>query len=106
MGDLRISKGKYHALIVQVIKNERSKEKKIVKEKNPKLDNEDEISNPSNEGSNSMKKVKKKGRTSKCYYCRKGFHSEKKCFNKKLYIMSQLLEKHNIEVPDELEKAC
>ena len=51
-----------------------------------------------------MKKVKKKERTSKCSYCRKGFHSEKKCFKKNMEIMSQLLEKHKIEVPDELEK--
>ena len=51
-----------------------------------------------------MKKVKNKGRASKCYYCRKGFHSKKKCFNKNMDIMSQLLEKHKIEVPDELEK--
>ena len=45
-----------------------------------------------------MKKVKKKGSTSKCSYCSKGFHS------KKMDIMSRLLEKHKIEVPDELEK--
>ena len=51
-----------------------------------------------------MKKVKKKGRRSKCYYCRKGFHLEKKCFKKNMDIMSQLLEKHKIEVPDELEE--
>ena len=51
-----------------------------------------------------MKKVKKKGITYKCYYCRKGFHSEKKCFKKNMDIMSQVLEKHKIKVPDELEK--
>ena len=63
---------------------------------------EDESSNPTDE--DSLKKGKKKGSTSKCSYCRKFFHSEKKCFNNNMYIMSQLLEKHNIEVPDELEK--
>ena len=52
----------------------------------------------------SMKKVKKKGSTSKCSYCSKGFHSEKKCFKNKMDIMYQLLEKHNNEVLDELEK--
>ena len=102
MGALRISKGKDHALIVQGSKNARSKEKQIVKEKKPKLDNEDESSNPTDEGS--MKKVKKKWSTSKCSYCSKIFHTENKCFKKKLDIMSQFLEKHNIEVPDELEK--
>ena len=58
MGAFRISKGKDHALIVQGSDNERSKEKKIVKEKNPKSNNEDESSKPTDEGS--MKKVKKK----------------------------------------------
>ena len=51
-----------------------------------------------------MKKVKKKGSTSKCSYCNKGFHSEKKCFKKNMDIMSHPLEKHKIEVTDELEK--
>ena len=51
-----------------------------------------------------MKKVEKKGSTSKCYYCRNGFHPKKKCFKKNMDIMTQLLEKHNIEVLDELEK--
>ena len=72
-----------------------------MKEKNPKSDNEDEGSNPTDEGS--MKKFKKKGSTSKCYSCSKGFHSENKCFKKAMQIMYQLLEKHNIDVPDELE---
>ena len=50
MGALRISKGKGHALIVQGSKNAKSKEKKIVKEKKPNLDNEDGGSMPTNEG--------------------------------------------------------
>ena len=101
MDSLIISKGKDHALVDQGSKNAKSKEKQIMKEKKPRLDNEDERSNPIDEG---MKKVKKKGSTSKCSYCSKGFHFEKKCFKKKMDIMSQLLEKHTIEVPDELEK--
>ena len=52
----------------------------------------------------SVNKGKKKRSTYKCYYCSNGFHSEKKCFNNNMDIMSQLLEKHKIEVPDELEK--
>ena len=51
-----------------------------------------------------MKKVKKKGRTYKCYYCNKVLYLKNKCFNKKLEIMSQLLKKHNIEILDDLEK--
>ena len=41
MDALTYSKGKDHALIVQGSKNTKSKEKQIVKEKKPKLDNED-----------------------------------------------------------------
>ena len=66
MGSLRISKGKDHDIIVQGSKNAKSKENQIVKEKKPKSDNKDEGSNPTDEGS--MKKVKKKGTTSKCSY--------------------------------------
>ena len=102
MGDLRSSKRKYHDLIVQGIKNTKSKEKQIVKEKNPKSEIEDESSKPTNE--DSVNKFKKKGITSKCYYCRKGFHPYKKCFKNNMDIMSHLLENHHIEVIDELEK--
>ena len=102
MGALKSSKSKDHALMVQGSKNTKSKEKQIVKEDNPKPKIEDESSKPTHE--DSVKKVKKKGSASKFYYCRKGFHPEKKCFNKNMDIMSQLLEKHKIEVPDELEK--
>ena len=100
MGVLNSSNGKDHALMVQGNKNVKSKEKRIVKK--PKWEIEDESSKPTDE--DSVKKGMKKGSTSKCSYCSKGFHSENKCFNKKMYIMSQLLENHNIEVLDELEK--
>ena len=66
MGALRYSKGKDHALIFQGSTSTKSKEKQIVKEKNPNLDNEDESLKATNEVS--MKKVKKKGSTYKCYY--------------------------------------
>ena len=88
MGDLKIYKGKYHALIVQGSKNAKSKEKQKVKKKKSKSDDEDEGSKPTDEGSNSIKKVKKKGSSSKCSYCSKVFHSENKCFKKNMDIMS------------------
>ena len=46
MGDIIYSKGKYHAIIVKGIKNAILKEKKIVKEKKPKSEIEDERSKP------------------------------------------------------------
>ena len=102
MGFLISYNGNYHSLIVQGIKNIQSKEKKIVKEKKPKLEIEDESLKPTDE--DSIKKSKKKGSTSKCSYCSKGFHSEKKCFKKNMDIMSHILKKYKIEVLDELEK--
>ena len=56
-----------------------------MKEKKPMSDNEDEISNPTNEASKSMKK----GNTSKCDYYIKGFYSENKISNKNMDILSQ-----------------
>ena len=103
-GTIKTSKVKYYSLTVQGSTNAKSKEKEKVKEMKSKLDDEDEGSKPTNEGSNSMKKFKKKGSSSKCSYCRKWFPSNNKCFKKKMDIMSKLLEKHNIEVPNELEK--
>ena len=88
--------------MVQGIKNTKSKEKQTVKEKKPKLEIEDESLKPTDE--DSIKKVKKKGRKYKCSYCKKVFQIEKKFFNKKMDIMSQSLEKCNIEVPDEPKK--
>ena len=74
MGALRYFKGKYHTLIVKGSNNIKSKEKQIVKEKKPKSVIEDEGSKPTDE--DSMKKVEKKGSTSKCSYCSKGFHNK------------------------------
>ena len=71
MGVLNSSKGKDHSLLVQGNKNVKSKEKQIVK--NPKSEIEDDSSKPTDE--DSVKKGKKKGSTSKCSYCSKGFHS-------------------------------
>ena len=69
MGVLNSSKGKDRSLMVQGIKNVKSKEKQIVKK--PKSEIEDETLKPTDE--DSVKKGKKKGSTSKCSYCRNGF---------------------------------
>ena len=73
-----------------------------MKENKLKSEFEDECSKSTDE--DSLKKVKKKESTSKCSYCSKGFHPKKKFFNKKRGVMSWLLDKNDIEVPDELEK--
>ena len=83
MGVLNSSKGKDHALMVQGSNNFKSKEKQIVKK--PKSEIKDESSKPTDE--DSVKKGKRKGRKSKCYYCSKGFSSNNNCFNKNMDIM-------------------
>ena len=98
---LNSSNFKDHVLMVQGRNHFKSKGKQIAKK--PKLEIEDESSKPTDE--DSVKKGKKKGSTSKCSYFRKGFHSYNNCFNNNMYIMSQLLDKQKIEVPDELEKS-
>ena len=67
MGVLNSPKIKDHALLVQGKKNVKSKEKQIVKKPKSEIKGEDSYEDL-------MKKVKKKGRTSKCYYCSKGFN--------------------------------
>ena len=104
MGNIKISQEKYNSLIFQGRNNSKRKEKKIVKEKKPKSNDEDEESKPVDQGSNSMKKFKKKGLSSKCYYCRKGNHYENIFSKKKMDTMDKLLEKNSIDVPDELDK--
>ena len=68
---LNSSNEKDHALMVQGSNNVKSKDKQIVKTTKSKM--EGESSKPIDE--DSVKKGKKKGSTSKCYYCGKGFHS-------------------------------
>ena len=70
--------------------------------KNPKSEIEDDSLKPTDE--DLVKKGNKKGSTSKFSYCSKDFNSENKCFKNNMDIMSQLLDKHKIEFPDELEK--
>ena len=64
-----------------------------MKEKNPKSDDEDDGSNPTYEGSNSLNKSKKKGISSNCFN-----HSEKNSFKNKMGIMDNFLEKYNIDL--------
>ena len=54
------------------------------------------------ESSGSKKNSQKKngkGEMSKCAYCGKGFHPESSFMKKKIDMLNQLLEKHNISIP-------
>ena len=97
MGTLKTSKD--HALSDIGSNNVKSKGELKVKEKNPKSDSKDEGSNSTDEGSNFKKKGNKKGKSS-CTYCRKNFHNENYFVKNKIDIMTQFLERNNIDVPD------
>ena len=43
---------------------------------------------------------KNKGERSKCTYCSKGYHPESSCMQKKIDMLTQILEKNNISLPD------
>ena len=62
----------------------------------------------SHEDSSSSKKnyqkKKGKGEMSKCAYCDKGCHTETSCMKKQIDILTQLLEKHNISLPESTKK--
>ena len=47
-----------------------------------------------------FQKKKNKGEMSKCAYCSKGYHPESSCMNKQIDMLTQLLEKNNISLPD------
>ena len=82
MGVLNSPNIKDDSLLVQGKKNVKLKEKQIVKKPKSEIEDEDSYEDL-------MKKVKRKGGKSKCYYCIKGFHSENKCFKNNMDIMSQ-----------------
>ena len=47
-----------------------------------------------------FQKKKNKGKMSKCAYCNKGHHLERSCMKKQIEMLTQLLEKNNISLPD------
>ena len=47
-----------------------------------------------------FQKKKNKGEMSKCAYCSKGYHLERSCMKKQIDMLTQLLEKNNISLPD------
>ena len=79
------------------INNIKSKGKLKVKEKNTNPDAEDKGSKFIDEGLN-FKKGNKKGRY-QCTYCNRYSHNENYFFKNKIEIMTQFLERNNIDVP-------
>ena len=72
------------------------------KAKNPpeqKRDKSKSQEEPQGSKNNSQKK-KNKGEMSKCAYYNKGYHPESSCMKNQIDMLTQLLEKNNISLPD------
>ena len=77
-----------------------SKRKK--KSKNPPEQNRDKeksLEEPQGSKKNYQKK-KNKGEMSKCAYCNKGNHTKSSCMKKQIDMLTQLLEKNGISLPE------
>ena len=79
-----------------------SKGKKKDNPKKPSNQNKD--NSKSHEESSSSKKnsrmKKGKGEMNKCTYCGKGYHTYISCMTKQIGMLTQILEKHNISLPE------
>ncbi|KAH9311541.1 hypothetical protein KI387_026576, partial [Taxus chinensis] len=87
MGSLKSTKS--HAIITRKENPRASKDKKL------NLQKKDKPQNNSSPNQNSKERIK-------CGYCH-GMHNEEKCLKKKISLLTDLLEKHNIGVPDSLK---
>src|SRR5229473_2231576 len=76
------------------------------KSKNPPEQKRDKNKSPKEpQGSKkNYQKKKNKGEMRKCAYCSKGNHSESSCMKKKIDMLTQLLEKNGISLPESLKK--
>ena len=78
------------------IQKERKKLKNPSEQKRDKNKSQEE---PQGSKKNSQKK-KNKGEISKCTYYSKGYHPKSSCMKKKIDMLTQLLEKNNISLPN------
>ena len=78
--------------------------KKDKKPPDKKGDNSKSHEESTNSEKKKFQKNKGKGEGSKCTYCGKGFHPESSCKKKKIYMLTQLLEKNNISFPSGANK--
>ena len=73
------------------------------KSKNPLEQNRDKSKSqedPSSSKKNFQKKKKNKGEMSKCTYYSNGYHPESSCMKNQIDMLTQILEKNNISLPD------
>ena len=101
MGTIKPSKDQ--ALIAgdsRVDSKSKNKDKKPPEQKRDKKQSPKDLQGPKK---NNQKK-KKKGEMNKCAYCNKGNHTKSSCMNKKIDMLTQLLEKNGISIPDNSKK--
>ena len=99
-----IKPSKDQALVVgdcKVDSKGKNKANKPPNKKGDKSKSHEESSNPKKK--NSQKK-KGKGEMRKCAYCGNGFHSYISYMKKQIDMLTQILEKHNISLPEGAKK--
>jgi hypothetical protein len=85
---------KAHALTVKYGSHQYHKYKYKDKRKSHAHPKKEGYTKPFTDASES--KGGKGGKGEKCMYCHKGFHPESTCMQKKIYLMSQILQKNNL----------
>ena len=97
MGTIKPSK--YQALVAIDSRVDSKGKKKAKKPPEQKRDKNKSQEEPQGSKKNFQKK-KNKGEMSKCAYCSKGYHPESSCMNKQIYMLTKLLKKNNISLPN------
>ena len=80
--------------------------KSIKKAKNPPEQKRDKKQYPKDQQGpkKNTQKKKNKGDMNKCSYCNKGNHTESSCMKNQIDMLTQLLEKNDISLPDSSKK--
>ena len=97
MGTIKPSN--YQALVVGDSNMDSKSKKKDKKPPEQRRDKNKSQEEPQGSKKNSQKK-KNKGEMSKCAYCNKAYHHESSCMKMQIDMLTQLLEKNNISLPD------
>ena len=101
MGTIKPSKDQ--ALIAGDSKVDSKRKNKAKNPPEQKRDKKQSPEEPQGSKKNYQKK-KNKGEMSKCAYCNKGNHTERSCMKKKIDMLTQLLEKNGISLPESSKK--
>ena len=97
MGTIKPSKDQ--ALVARDSRVDSKRKKKAKNPPEQMRDKNKSLKEPQGSKKNNQKK-KNKGEMSKCAYCNKGNHTESSCMKKQIDMLTQLLEKNDISLPD------